>query len=194
MGDGAADLSGSSAQATQAANGCGKMTVGVALAIPEPHASVLSGWRRRIGDPEADKIPVHVTLLPPTEFDAGELQLVEKHLADAATAVLPFTMRLSGTGTFRPVSQVVFVQVSAGIAECELLERAVRRHPIDRDVAYPYHPHVTVGHDIDDDRLDEAFAELRDFVAQFGIDRFTLYSQDENGAWHTHREFLLTGP
>lgn len=179
---------------SQTAGGCDRVTVGVALAIPEPHASVLSGWRRRLGDPEADKIPVHVTLLPPTEFDAHELKLVEKHLAQAATAVLPFTMRLSGTGTFRPVSQVVFVQVSAGIAECELLERAVRRDPIDREVTFPYHPHVTVGHDICDRKLDEAFDGLRNFVAQFRIDRFTLYSQDDNGAWQTHREFLLTGP
>lgn len=194
MGDGDPTVDEQASKPPTEAAACDKVTVGVALAIPEPHASVLAGWRRQIGDPEADKIPVHVTLLPPTEFDADELPLIEKHLADAASAVLPFTMRLSGTGTFRPVSQVVFVQVSAGIAECELLERAVRRDPINRDVAYPYHPHVTVGHDIDDRKLDEAFDGLRSFVAQFGIDRFTMYSQDDSGAWHTHREFLLTGP
>lgn len=167
--------------------------IGVALAIPEPHAAVLCGWRRQIGDPEADKIPPHVTLLPPTEFDAEQLEIVEKHLAAAATTVLPFTMRLSGTGTFRPVSQVVFVQVSTGIAECELLEEAVRRDPIARELDFPYHPHVTVGHDIPDPQLDEAFDGLRDFIAQFGIDRLTMYSQDDDGNWRTHREFTLTG-
>jgi 2'-5' RNA ligase len=168
--------------------------VGVALAIPEPHASVLSGWRRRVGDLEAHKIPPHVTLLPPTAFDAAELELVEKHLASAATTTAPFTMRLSGTGTFRPVSQVVFVQVSAGIAECELLERAVRQDPVNRTLQFPYHPHVTVGHDIDPAGLDEAFEGLQDFVAQFGVTKFTMYSQDADGAWHIHREFELTGP
>jgi 2'-5' RNA ligase len=168
--------------------------IGVALAIPQPHASVLVGWRRRVGDPEAEKIPPHVTLLPPTDFEADQLELVEKHLSDAASAVLPFTMRLAGTGTFRPVSPVVFVQVSAGIAECELLEGAVRRPPIVRELEFPYHPHVTVGHGIADDQLDQAFVGLRDFVAQFRIDRFTMYSQDADGAWHTHREFELTGP
>ncbi|MEO6700890.1 MAG: 2'-5' RNA ligase family protein [Jatrophihabitantaceae bacterium] len=167
--------------------------VGVALAIPEPHATVLVGWRRRIGDPEADKIPPHVTLLPPTDVEADQLELVEKHLLDAAASAHPFTMRLAGTGTFRPVSQVVFVQVSAGIAECEQLEGAVRRGPIVRDLDYPYHPHVTVGHDISDAQLDEAFEGLREFVAQFHIDRFTMYSQDADRAWHRHREFMLTG-
>jgi 2'-5' RNA ligase len=170
-----------------------RVKVGVALAIPEPHAAVLGGWRRRIGDPEADKIPPHVTLLPPTEIEADQLDLVEKHLAEAASAVMPFTMRLSGTGTFRPVSQVVFVQVSAGIAQCELLERAVRREPIVREVEFPYHPHVTVGHDVADEHLDQAYEGLRDFVAQFKIEGFTLYSQDEDGTWRPHREYALTG-
>lgn len=167
--------------------------IGVALAIPEPHASVLVGWRRRIGDPEAGKIPPHVTLLPPTDLDAEQLELIEKHLSEAARTVAPFTMRLSGTGTFRPISQVVFVQVSAGIAQCELLEKAVRRPPIERTLEFPYHPHVTVGHDVTDAQLDEASDGLRDFVAQFSVDHFRMYSQDEDGAWQTRRTFALTG-
>ena len=102
-------------------------------------------------------------------------------------------MRLSGTGTFRPVSQVVFVQVSTGIVECELLEAAVRCAPIVREVEYPYHPHVTVAHDIADSGLDEAFEGLQDFVAQFEVDRFVMYVQDEDRSWHVRREFLLAG-
>jgi 2'-5' RNA ligase len=167
--------------------------VGVAVQIPEPHASVLAGWRRRIGDPEADKIPPHVTLLPPTDFEPEQLELVEKHLAEAAATAAPFTMRLAGAGTFRPVSQVVFVQVSSGIAQCEQLEQAVRRPPIERQLAFPYHPHVTVGHDIADQQLDEAFEGLRDFVAQFQVDSFRMYTQDPDGRWRSCRVFPLTG-
>ncbi len=167
--------------------------IGVAVQVPEPHASVLVSWRRRIGDPEAGKIPPHVTLLPPTDFDADQLELVDKHLTMAAATVAPFTMRLAGTGTFRPVSQVVFVQVSAGIAQCELLEEAVRRHPIERQVEFPYHPHVTVGHDIADARLDEAFDGLRDFVAEFTVSSFRMYTQEPDGGWRACREFPLTG-
>jgi 2'-5' RNA ligase len=170
-----------------------KVTIGVAVAIPEPHASVLSEWRRRVGDPEAGKIPTHVTLLPPTEFALDQIDVVEKHLSWAAEQVAPFAMRLSGTGTFRPVSQVVFVQVSAGIAECEILERSIRSDPIQRDVPFPYHPHVTVAHDLSDEALAEAFEGLRDFVAQFRIDRFVMFTQDADGRWHPRREFPLLG-
>jgi 2'-5' RNA ligase len=170
-----------------------KMTVGVAIAIPEPHAKVLAEWRRRVGDSGASKIPTHVTLLPPTEFDPGELDVVEKHLEWAAEQVGPFTMRLRGTGTFRPVSEVVFVQVSDGIAQCELLEQAVRRGPIVREVQFPYHPHVTVAHDVSSEALDEAYEGLSDFVAQFRIDRFVMYVQDGQAAWHPRREFVFRG-
>lgn len=170
-----------------------EVMVGVALAVPEPHASVLVNWRRSVGDAEADKIPPHVTLLPPTAFAVADLGAIEKHLEHAANSVAPFTIKLSGTGSFRPVSQVVFVQVSVGIAECELLERAVRQDPITRELEFPYHPHVTVAHDIAEGELDEAFSGLSDFVAQFRIETFVMYQRDEEGAWHIHREFPLTG-
>jgi 2'-5' RNA ligase len=175
------------------AAGSPPVVVGVALAIPEPHASVLLNWRRRVGDEAADKIPPHVTLLPPTEFAVQDLPALEKHLEHAATAVGGFTVRLSGTGTFRPISQVVFVQVSAGISECELLERAVRSEPIHRELDFPYHPHVTVAHDLADVQLDDAFEGLADFVAQFPIDSLVMYQRDDDGRWRVHREFALTG-
>jgi 2'-5' RNA ligase len=171
-----------------------EITIGIAVAIPDPHSAVLAGWRRRIGDPQADCIPPHVTLLPPTEFAIDQLEMVGKHLEHAAARVAPFTMRLSGTGTFRPVSQVVFVQVSAGIGQCEVLENAVRRPPILRELDFPYHPHVTIAHDVAPQCLDDAMDGLRDFVAQFVVDRFVMYSQDGDGVWRVVREFLLTGP
>ncbi len=169
-----------------------RIKVGVALAIPEPHAAVLGGWRRRIGDPEADKIPPHVTLLPPTEVEADQLDLIEKHLAEAAGAVLPFTMRLSGTGTFRPVSPVVFVQVVDGIAGCEGLERDVRSGPLAQELRFNYHPHVTVAHEVPDDALDRAYTELAHYEAQFSVTSFQVYEHGDDGVWRPRRELALT--
>jgi 2'-5' RNA ligase len=171
-----------------------RVVVGVVVAVPEPHASVLAGWRRHIDGNEGVAIPPHVTLLPPTVLDLHNIDEVELHLERAATNVAPFTIRLSGTGTFRPLSQVVFVQVSAGIAQCELLERLVRRGPVVRETEFPYHPHVTVGHDVADESLDAAFVGLRDFVAQFTVDEFVMHVQDDDGVWRIRRRFALTGP
>ncbi|HET8582276.1 MAG TPA: 2'-5' RNA ligase family protein [Jatrophihabitans sp.] len=165
--------------------------VGVAIAIPQPHATVLSKWRRQVGDPAGELVFPHVTLLPPTPVPAELMDAVEKHLAAAAAEHPPFVMHLAGTGTFRPTSPVVFIQVATGVADCELLEQAVRSGPLQRELDFPYHPHVTVAQDIPDAALDDAYEGLSGFVARFPVDRFVLFSRDPDGRWQWRSEFAL---
>jgi 2'-5' RNA ligase len=167
--------------------------LGVALAIPQPHATVLASWRRRVGDPAAERVFPHVTLLPPTVVEPGDLADIEKHLEDVADHGRPFVMHLAGTGTFRPTSPVVFVQVSRGVGDCEELESAIRRGPLERRLDFPYHPHVTIAHDIDDDGLDAAYDGLAGFIARFEVTSFVLFSRDADQRWHWRREFVLGG-
>jgi 2'-5' RNA ligase len=167
------------------------VTVGVAIAIPQPHASVLTRWRTQIGDPAAELVFPHVTLLPPTPVAADRVDDVEAHLAKAAENAQRFPMHLSGTGTFRPLSPVVFIQIARGVADCELLEREIRSGVLARDLDFPYHPHVTVAQEIDDTALDAAYDGLSSFVARFVVESFVLFSRDEAGAWAWRREFSL---
>ncbi len=169
-------------------------TVGVAIAIPEPHATVLTGWRRRVGDSQADLIWPHVTLLPPTPIARGDLPKIEQHLSEAASFAMPFVMHLLGTGTFRPTSPVVFIQVARGVANCEQLERVVRSGPLLRELDFPYHPHVTIAHDVPDHALDLAYDGLADFVARFVVEACTLFERSEDGEWHRRRDFPLGLP
>lgn len=171
----------------------GFMTLGVAIAIPQPHATVLTKWRRQIGDPAADLIWPHVTLLPPTPVDAAAMDDIHEHLRAAAARSAPFVMHLAGTGTFRPTSPVVFIQIARGVSDCELLESAIRRGPLHRDLDFPYHPHVTVAHEVPDDALDEAYDGLSGFVARFPVSSFALFSRAEDGRWEWHTEFALGG-
>jgi 2'-5' RNA ligase len=169
------------------------VTLGVAIAIPEPHATVLTNWRRRVGDPAADLIFPHVTLLPPTPVPVDELDKIEMHLADTAAAGVPFVMHLAGTGTFRPTSPVVFIQIARGVADCEVLEKAIRRGPLERELMFPYHPHVTVAHELDDASLDLAYEGLAGFVARFPVAGFGLFSRDPDERWRWRTEFPLGG-
>lgn len=170
-----------------------RVTLGVAIAIPQPHAEVLSSWRRRVGDPAADLIFPHVTLLPPTPVDESSLAEVDAHLRAAAEARPPFVMHLAGTGTFRPTSPVVFAQVARGLADCEALEAAVRAGPLARELEYPYHPHVTIAQEVDDAALDSAYEGMAGFVARFTVERFVLFTRDCSGRWQWRCEFALTG-
>ena len=170
----------------------GDVTLGVFIAIPEPHASVLSGWRHRVGYPQAALIPPHVTLLPPTPIRRGELAAVRKHLAQVAESASRFSMHLYGTGTFRPLSPVVFIQIARGIANCEMLENLVRSGPLARALEFPYHPHVTVAQDIPDPALDDVYDSLSDFVARFQVNAFRLLERHPDGSWSTRDDFDLS--
>ncbi|CAA9344424.1 MAG: Uncharacterized protein SCO4840 [uncultured Nocardioidaceae bacterium] len=167
-------------------------TIGVAIAVPDPWGSHLRKYRSDLGDPAADLIPTHITLVPPHDTVSDALPAIEQHLAEAAAINGSFAVHLRGTGTFRPVSPVVFVAIAEGIAGCELLALSVRRGPLEMALRYPYHPHVTVAHDLDEDRLDQAFDELSDFECEFEVDSFSLYAHDATSGWEPFREFSLT--
>jgi 2'-5' RNA ligase len=160
-------------------------TIGVSLPIPQPYAKELQECRRSFGDPLADAIPTHVTLLPPTDVATEAMPSVHAHLASAAAAARPVDMIRRGTGTFRPVSPVVFVQVARGIPACERLEHAVRSGPLDRELSFPYHPHVTVAHGVPDEALDRAFDELATYSCSFDVHGFDLYEHGVDLVWRS---------
>ncbi|MGW4561853.1 2'-5' RNA ligase family protein [Streptomyces sp. NPDC004561] len=173
----------------------GIVTIGVSIAVPEPHGSLLQERRAGFGDAAAHGIPTHVTLLPPTEVDETALTAVEAHLSSIAAAGRPFPMRLFGTGTFRPLSPVVYVRIVQGADDCTRLQQRVRdaSGPVARELQFPYHPHVTVAHGIEDTAMDRAFEELAGFDAEWPCTGFALYEQGPDAVWRKLREYTFGG-
>jgi 2'-5' RNA ligase len=165
-------------------------TIGVAIAIPEPWATSLQAYRIALGDDQADAIPTHITLVPPTDV-GDQIPAVEEHLAKVAREHPPFDIHLRGTATFRPVSPVVFIGVSEGISGCELLAAQARCGPLEQDLSFPYHPHVTVAHDLDEPSLDRAYETLSDFDCEFEVREFQLFVHDPDGMWRQLRSYRL---
>jgi 2'-5' RNA ligase len=165
--------------------------VGVTIELPEPCYSDLAAWRERLGDPGAAFVPPHITLLPPTRMTTDQLATFAAHLADVAGSSEPFRVRLAGSDTFRPVSPVVFVALAEGSEGCAKIQAAVVGGPVRPDLHFPYHPHVTVAHDLPDVVLDRAEAALADFRADFEVDGFALHEQDAQGHWLPGRMFLF---
>jgi 2'-5' RNA ligase len=169
-------------------------TIGVSIAVPEPWGSQLQQYRIGVGDEVARHIPTHVTLLPPHQVADDELEGIVSHLGVVAGTTLPFRVHLRGTGTFQPVSPVVFVNVVEGISQLEELAAQVRRGPVVVEPSFPYHPHVTVAHHLPPDLLRRAFDELDDYDAAFDVDRMWMYLHDEESGWRPSHAFALGGP
>ncbi|MEY9969323.1 2'-5' RNA ligase [Streptacidiphilus sp. MAP12-16] len=169
------------------------VVIGVSIAVPEPYAAEIQDARAGYGDPLARSIPTHVTLLPPTEVPVASLDAVGSHLAAAAAEHRPFRVLLHGSGTFRPVSPVVFVRVEAGARECRAVEASVRSGLLARELNFPYHPHVTVAHGVKEESLDQAYAELRGYRAEFTVPGFSLYRFGADEVWRPLRSFTFAG-
>jgi 2'-5' RNA ligase len=168
-------------------------TIGVAVAIPEPYGGELQRWRAALGDPLAEGIPTHVTLLPPTEVADADLGVVDDHLLEVAARFPSFRIRLRGTATFRPISPVVFVPLAEGISSCEVLQSQVRSGPLQVELRFPYHPHVTVAHDLDKRALDRAYDALSEYDCSFDVEFFSRYEHGTDGVWRPQRDFPLAG-
>ncbi|TQM63981.1 2'-5' RNA ligase family protein [Humibacillus xanthopallidus] len=168
-------------------------TIGVSIPIPDPHGDYLQARRAEFGDPSAWQIPAHITLLPPTPVDEAVYAAFLAHCGSVASAHTAFDVVLRGTGTFRPLSDVVFIQVAQGVSACEALEVDLRRGPVQRQLEFYYHPHVTVAHNVGEVALDRAFAELADYSVAFRVPAFHLYELGTDDVWRPVHEFELSG-
>jgi 2'-5' RNA ligase len=168
-------------------------TIGVSIPIPPPEGEYLQRCRAEFGDPAARRIPAHITLVPPTPVCSATYPAFVDHCASVTAARAPFDVVLRGTGTFRPVSDVVFIQVAKGVSDCERLETELRAGPVRRDLDFYYHPHVTIAHNVPPSALDRAFHELADFTTSFTVDSIHLYELGDDEVWRPVKVFPLQG-
>jgi 2'-5' RNA ligase len=166
-------------------------TIGVAITIPDPWGSELQERRAAYGDAIAWTIPTHITLLPPTQVRPERLGEVDAHLRDVARRTSAFQVELRGTDTFRPVTQTSFLAVVRGGPECERLADGVRLGPLRRSLPFPYHPHVTMAVDLDDEVHDLVEAEFATFRLAMPVDTFERFELADHGAWEPVAEFPL---
>ena len=175
------------------ARGVTSATVGVAITVPAPWGEDLQELRASFGDTLAWTIPTHITLLPPTEVSRDRLAAVDDHLSKVAGQADVFDVALSGTDTFRPITQTSFVVLAEGGAQCERLADLVRSGPLRRSLPFPYHPHVTIAVDLSTDDHDRAERQLADFALRFAVTRIERYELAEHGVWESVKDFDLVG-
>ena len=166
-------------------------TIGVTLPIPQPHRFDLDRLRAT-WSPDPPQMPAHVTVLAPVDVDEDVVPNVLAHLAYVAARTAPFDLTLAGSGTFRPISPVVYVTVADGARECAELEAQVRSGALGVEARFPYHPHVTIAQDLDDDELDQARSAAAGIDARMRIDAMNLHEY-RAGAWHLLRAFGFGG-
>jgi 2'-5' RNA ligase len=176
----------SGAVTTMAGSGVDGSCVGITIPIPEPLAGALESWRASFGDPMAAVVPPHITLI--TTTPASDWDATIDHVRAVARTQRPFEVRLRSTGSFRPVSPVVFLKLVEGFDECVELHARLQTGPLERELDFPFHPHVTVAHDVSEAGMDAAVEELHAFEASFEVRSMGLYEHVPSGLWKLREE------
>lgn len=166
--------------------------IGLVIAVPEPWMSLLTEARVHLGDEHGINTPAHITLLPPTVVKKADREKVFEHLQTVAKSVAPFRVKVSGTGSFRPVSPVVFFNIHEGASQLIDLEARVRAGITDEPRRFDYHPHITLVQGVSPELLDKAETLGQHFNAEWVIPGFRLDILETAGIYQSRAIFNFT--
>jgi 2'-5' RNA ligase len=146
--------------------------LGVALLLPDSVAAEVDGLRRGLGDSSRQRIPPHLTLVPPVNVREDQLGTALTVLREAAAAAPPvMTLTLGPPRTFLPVNPVLYLAVDGDRDALGRLRDRVFVPPFERPLSWPFVPHVTIADEAAPDRIEAAMTALASYVAVARFDR-----------------------
>ena len=129
----------------------------------------------------------HVTVLPPRPI-SGPTDAAWEALKTGLLDFQPFRVELDRIEIF-PVTRVIYVSVGQGFAELERMHSVVNKGVLEFQEPFPYHPHITVAHEIEPDYVPAA-AEIaiqrwREYqgVRAFTVDQLTFVQNSLENRW-----------
>ncbi len=175
-----------------------KLRLASALLIPPPEATEIDGLRRACGDGMLGRVDAHVTLVEPINVREESLDEVEQIMRDAAAATPgPLTLTFGPALSFHPESPVLYLAVDGDLDELAALRTAMRVGPFAREAAWPFVPHVTIGTDLSEERLDAGVAALAEFSTTVSLTHVHVLQEqrdpDEVRRWRPIADAALGG-
>lgn len=161
--------------------------LGVVLLVPEPWATEIQGLRRAVGDDDLNRIPPHITLVPPVNVREESIPDALRVLREAAAATAPFELTLGPPATFLPTNPVLYLAVTGAVEHLTALRSRVFVPPLERSLTWPFVPHATIEDDCDPNRLGDALRVLRDYRVTVHFER--VHILEEHGPEHAWRVF-----
>jgi 2'-5' RNA ligase len=171
--------------------------LGVALLFPAEASAAIDVLRRAVGADDVERLPPHLTLVPPVNVRVDELDAARDLLRDAAHDTDPFRLTLGPARTFLPINPVLYLEVGGDIPSVDALRDRVFRPPLERNLTWPFQPHVTLLDGADETRLRAAVDTFADMRIEVAIEHVHLLQENnEDGVrfWRPIFEASLGAP
>ena len=160
-----------------------RQRLGVALLVPAPVSTEMDGLRRALGDGTLDRIPAHLTLVPPVNVNDADLADALRVLREAAAASGPLRLELGPPTTFHPVTPVVYLAVGGDLEGLHALRERVFRPPLSRPLSHAFLPHATLADEMDPARIPPALAALAGYRADVTFERVHVLREGRGRVW-----------
>lgn len=158
-------------------------------------AREIDGIRRALGAAALQRIPPHLTLVPPVNVREDELEEAVAVLRAAAKDSHPLRLQLGPPASFRPTTPVVYLSVAGDLEGVTQLRRHLLAGPLERHDERSFVPHVTLDQNIDPARIDGALETLSAYRAETTVEDVTLLAFDEpSRRWLTYATVALGRP
>lgn len=159
--------------------------LGAVLLLTGPVAAEVNGLRRACGDQALDRVPAHITLVPPVNVREEDLPAALTRIRTAAAAVRgQIDLEIGPPASFLPVNPVLFLKVGgAGLTAVHRLRETVFAYPLERSLTWPFVAHVTVADNAEPERIGAAITALADYTVNATFERIHLLEERPDRTW-----------
>jgi 2'-5' RNA ligase/predicted N-acetyltransferase YhbS len=148
----------------------------------------VDGLRLALGESERDRIPPHLTLVPPVNVREDRMDAAHALLRDAAAATKPLRLTLGPPRTFLPDSPVLYLGVHGDVDELLGLREAIFKEPLQRPLSWPFVPHVTIVDGVQPYRIQAGMTALESFEREVVFEAVHLLEETEGHTWRVIAE------
>jgi 2'-5' RNA ligase/GNAT superfamily N-acetyltransferase len=157
------------------------------LLLPPPVRDEVDGLRRALGDPSLDRVPAHLTLVPPVNVRQDDLGRALAVLRAAAAAAPPVLRLVLGPpDSFLPANPVLYLVVGGDVEALHRLRDAVFLEPLARSLSWPFVPHLTLADGAEPALIEAATNVLGRYRIVVSIERVHLLREirgEEGRTW-----------
>jgi 2'-5' RNA ligase len=155
-----------------------RQRLGVVLLLPPPAGPEVDVLRRAVGADDVERLPAHLTLVPPVNVRDDDMESALELLRDAAARTRPFRLVLGPPRTFLPTNPVLYLDVGGDVPAVDALRDRVFRVPLERTLTWPFQPHVTLLDRGEPERIRAAVDALADWRVDVVLDRVHLLREE----------------
>jgi 2'-5' RNA ligase len=152
----------------------------VVVLVPPPVTGEIDVLRRALGVDDLDRVPPHLTLVPPVNVRGPDLDDALSIVRQAAADRDVFTVEVGPITSFDPITPTIHLAVSDPEGRLDQLRSAVFRPPLWRNVDHPFVPHVTLAEQAPLHRIRAATTALADYRAPLAVERLSVL-QEQRG-------------